>query len=134
MAKNIRRRSKTRFWQDLEVWLATLDTYLPLEKLKILFGIHEESPSSVSNFIILIAKQFIWRTKFGSKNLEIALFQKYFYSKLIDLRNALIYRERLHEFSIWNNIFDFMSVLPACTAETVAHMPTSDIPTADPTD
>ena len=122
------------FWHDLQAWLATLDTILPIEKLKILFGIHEESASSVSNFIILNAKQFIWRTKFGSKKLEIPLFQKYFYSKLIDLRNALIFRERLYEFSVWNNIFDFMSVLPTCTAETVAPTPTTDTPTADLTD
>ena len=119
------------FWQVLHDWLATLDTHLPLEKLKILFGLHEEPASSVLNFIILNAKQFIWRTKFGTKTLDISRFQKYLYSKLTDLRNALMFRETLYEFDIWNNIFDCMSVLPACTAEIVAPTPELDNPTAD---
>ena len=40
----------------------------------------------------------------------------------------------LYEFNIWNNIYDFMSALPACAAETAALLPTTDTPTADPTD
>ena len=123
------------FWEELQAWLATLNTYLPSEERKILFGVHEEPATSVLNLIILNAKQFIWRSKFGSKSLEISLFHKFLFSKLTDLKNALIFSEKLKEFDVWNNIFNCMSVLPACTAQTVivAPVPVPDTPTVDPT-
>ena len=121
------------FWQELQHWLATLGTFLPTEKNKILFGVHEEPATSVLNVIIMYAKQFIWRSKFGSKSLEISLFHKFLFSKLTDLKNALLFSEKLIEFDKWINIFDCMSVLPVCIAQTVASVPVADTLTADQT-
>ena len=87
-----------KLWQEIKTWLATLNITLPLDRKKILFGIHDEAIFSPTNYLILCNKYFIWRSKFLSKDLSLGLFQKYLLAKLNDQRNALIYCEKLHQF------------------------------------
>jgi hypothetical protein len=119
-----------KLWQELKTWLATLNVQLPLDRIKLLFGIHEEDCSSVLNYIILSVKQFIWKTKFGSKDLSLNLFQKFLFSKLADKQNALNYCGKSRDFDIWNDLYNCMSRLPACTAPDVAPLPTQQAPAA----
>ena len=53
-----------RFWDGLTDFFIDNNIFIPLERNKILFGIHNEPPDSVSNFVILCAKQYIWNNKF----------------------------------------------------------------------
>ena len=100
------------FWQNLNIWLATLDINIPLDRVKLLFGVLTEPSNSVVNFTILCSKSFIWRSKFSTKELSLASFQKYFLHKLTDLKhvNKMIGKE--NKFEVWNDIYDYLSRLP----------------------
>ena len=112
-----------KLWQEIKTWLGTLGTNLPLSRTSLLFGIHDQKSSSVENYIILVAKHFIWKTKFTSKDLSLGLFQKYLKSKLEDIKNALIVSDKEKKFDQWKLIFDCLSRLPVCSAQTEAPLP-----------
>ena len=125
-----------KLWQELKHWLVTLNLNLPLNRAKLLFGIHEEASNSKLNFIILCTKYFIWKTKFGSKNLTLSLLQKFIYLKLTEHKDALFYGGKIVQFQDWNDIYDCLSRIPECTAQDVALSPTQalvpDTPAVDP--
>ena len=111
-------------WQDVKVWLATLNMTLPLNITKVLFGIHEEHSFSPLNYTILCVKYYIWRVKFQNKDLSLGSFQKYFFQKLNYQRNAFIYRGDIHGFEKMCIIYESLLRLPGCSAQaTVAPMP-----------
>ena len=121
-----------KLWQEVKIWLATLNYNLPLDRTKLMFGLHDQASSSVLNYVILCVKYFIWKTKFQSKDLSLPIFQKYLKSKLEDLKDAYIYIEKEKQFNQWNNVYVYLSRLP-CNAINEAPLPTqSDIPAADP--
>ena len=74
---------------------------MPLSRTSRLFVIHAQKSSSIENYIILVAKHFIWKKKFTSKDLSIGLFQKYLKSKLEDIKNALIVADKEKKFDQW---------------------------------
>ena len=76
-------------WQSIKTWLATLDIILPLDRAKLLFGIHNEQCNSTLNYIILCAKNCIWKAKFTTKDVSLENFQKYLYYKLTDKKKCL---------------------------------------------
>ena len=102
-------------WQEIYNWLGTLNLVLPLERNKILFGVLEEPSNSNTNYIILCAKYFIWRSKFINTNLSLAIFQKYLFLKLNELKEAFIYRGKMSEFSKFALIYDCLSRQQECT-------------------
>ena len=53
-----------QFWDGLTDFLIDNGIFIPFKRNKILFGIHKEPSDSVNNFIILCAKQYIWKNKF----------------------------------------------------------------------
>ena len=114
-----------KLWQEIKTWLATLDINLPIDKTVILFGNHEQASSSVSNFLILCAKGFIWKSKFTTKQLSLILFQVHLYQKLNDIKNAYILSEKQGKFEQWNDIYVYLSRLPECTMYE-ATMPLSE--------
>ena len=71
-----------KLWQEIRAWLAPLETNLPLDRTKLLFGILDEPSNSILNYIILCAKHYILRSKFTSKNISLIMYQKYLYQKL----------------------------------------------------
>ena len=114
-------------WQSIKTWLATLDIILPLDRAKLLFGIHNERCNSILNYIILCAKNFIWKAKFTTKDLSLENFQKYLYYKLTDKRNAYVLMGKECHFKCWINIYLFLSRLPGCTVnDHVAALPEQD--------
>ena len=100
------------FWQNLNIWLATLDINIPLDRVKLLFGVLTEPSNSVVNFTILCSKSFIWRSKFSTKELSLASFQKYFLHKLTDLKHVYKMIGKENKFEVWNDIYDYLSRLP----------------------
>ena len=52
------------FWQEVHDFFIQLNFFVPLDRSKILFGIHHKPPDSTVNYILLAGKQYIWRNKF----------------------------------------------------------------------
>ena len=88
----------------------SFDTKLPFGFKNILFGFLQEPPDSKINFIILIAKGYIWKTKFKNTELTLNAFQRYFKSKLEDLKHSYDYMEKTRLFDQWNAIYDYLSL------------------------
>ena len=113
----------TQLWSEIKNWLATLNINFEITEKVVLFGIHSEESTSVLNTIILSVKHFIWITKFGSKNLSLILFQKYFLNKLQEKKDAFLESEIVHKFDCWVIIFEHLSRLPECPVLNEASMP-----------
>ena len=92
-------------WQTIKAWLGTLNFEVSFDRTSLLFGNHSEDSSSVENYVILVAKYFIWKAKFTNKDLSIELFKKYLKSKLDDLKNAYAYSDKVDKFEQWNSIY-----------------------------
>ena len=112
-----------KLWQEKKTWLATLNINIPLDRNKLIFGIHDEAIFSPTNYVILCTKYFIWRTKFLSKDLSLGLFHRYLFAKLNDQRNAFIYSGKMHQFNQMNVIYNCLSRLPGCSAQNEAPLP-----------
>ena len=52
------------FWNEVHNFFIQMNILIPLIRHKILFGVHDKKPDSISNYIILTAKQYIWHNKF----------------------------------------------------------------------
>ena len=61
------------FWQELTDFTLANGIFLPFERNKIIFGIHNEPPNSVNNIIMLSAKYYIWSTKFRETRTHLSL-------------------------------------------------------------
>ena len=111
------------------MWLGTLGLQLNMNRNKALFGDHEKSITACENYLILIAKYFIWKSKFTNKDVSLNLFKKYLFNKLSDLKNALTYANKIENFSQWNEIYNELSRLP-CFEQEVASLPLRQAPAA----
>ena len=90
-----------KFWIEVADCLDSLGVTIPLDRKVLLFGIHDQSVSSVSNVVILNAKQYIWGSKHARVPLHLTAFKKHLYTKLTDLRNAYLH---INEMGIANEI------------------------------
>ena len=71
----------------------------------VIFGLSKESMKSVTNFVLLVAKGFIWKCRFEFAPLLLATFKKYLKTKLEDLKNSLEYINKIELFVQWINMF-----------------------------
>ena len=115
------------FWIELAGWLGTLGLQLNMSRNTALFGVHEKCITSIENYLILVSKYYIWKTKFTNKEVSLNLFKKYLFNKLSDLKNALTYANKIEDFSQWNVIYNELSRLP-CFEQEVASLPLSQAP------
>ena len=95
-----------KLWQAIQTWLGTLNVGITIDRSVILFGNHNESSSSVENYIILAAKYFIWKAKFTNKDLSVDLFKNYLKYKLDDIKNAYVVVNKNVLFEQWTSIYD----------------------------
>ena len=109
-------------WNDIRVWLGTLNLELPVDKKQLLFGILKEKSTSILNELILNVKYFIWISKFGSKTLSLSLFQKFLLNKL-QVKKDAFQDSRSEKFEQFNNVYDALCRLLECPALPVAPMP-----------
>ena len=72
----------------------------------ILFGYHNESMKSIVNFVILVAKAYIWKSKFEHAPLQILLFKKYLKTKLEDLKFSFEFIDKSELFEQWVDIYE----------------------------
>ena len=94
-----------KLWYDIVDWLNSIDVGVPTDKKNLLFGVHTEQFDSVSNYVILCTKYYIWVTKQKQQSPTFVAFKKYFFTKLEDLKNAYTFLEKNDKFNHWNNIY-----------------------------
>ena len=107
-------------WSCLEVrdfWTMvgnTLTLYFPNFKLgrkEAIFGDIQSRGDSIINTVILLAKQFLWRQKFGSKIIDELQFIIYIRSELNFLVKTLEFKgERLHLSVDWVKILQHFNI------------------------
>ena len=86
--------------------LITKLIYIPIDRNKILFGDHDEKATSASNYIILAAKQYIWRTKFRHQNgnLSVHAFNNILKHKTEEMKAAAMMLKNDDMYDFWNDI------------------------------
>ena len=95
-----------KFWAEVKYYLLDFTHTLPLSRLQILFGIHDESFDSISNTAILLGKRVIW----ASKHKKILPTLQHFKKSLKDYLVLLCYCHRIKNTSQifhdqWGDIF-----------------------------
>ena len=96
-------------WSEVGSWLDTLDVKIPSNKKLLLFGCVDQSVSSVSNYIILTVKYYIWVSRLNNNPLNVAGYKRFLYFKLEELKNAYIYEKKDHVFNQFLVIFNSLS-------------------------
>ena len=92
-------------WQQIHYFLANFQISLDYSLKTVLFGNHKEPCDSVLNYTILIAKGYIWKSKFDKSLISFIAFKKYFKHKLEDLKDSCNYIDKMFLFDRWINIF-----------------------------
>ena len=110
-------------WNSVSAWLNTHNIEFLVDKKQMLFGCHNEQSNSVTNELLLIIKYFIWLSKFGGKNLNLILCQKFLFNKLEAKKDALAFSGKSVKFDHMLVIYDILSGLPGCQAHLAAPMP-----------
>ena len=64
-----------KFWAEVADFITSLGVIIPLHNNTLLFGNHYEDVRSVSNVVILNAKQYIWRSKQAEASLNFTVFK-----------------------------------------------------------
>ena len=93
-------------WNEIKAFFNNfLENPLEFTVRNILFGYHNESMNSIVNFVILVAKAYIWKSKFEHTPLQILLFKKYLKAKLEDLKFSFEFMDKSELFEQWVDIF-----------------------------
>ena len=95
-----------QFWSDLTDLCIEIGTYLPLERNKIIFGLHDEPPDSENNFIILNAKHYIWANKFRVPHTPLCInaFKNIIKFKIDERMNVAKFLKDAVTVERWNNV------------------------------
>ena len=64
------------FWSEVKNFLSNFQIELPVSRLQILFGIHDQPYDSVENSVILLGKRFIWASKHKKQLPNFSYFKK----------------------------------------------------------
>ena len=115
-------RKATQLLKSIQEWLASFNVDFQFNVTQILFLKLDEHPLSITNFTILCFKYFIWKVKFSNGEVILPLFLQFFFSKLKDLKEAMIYRNRMYDFDRWNSIFDHLNNLSRTRPRTEQHL------------
>ena len=96
------------FWTQVKEWLHSFHIVIPLDIKTMLFGdLRKTSETIISNYVILAAKTYIWRTKFQDNPvLNFNCFKNFFKFKLEDLKNAHDFEGKSFLFDQWINILN----------------------------
>ena len=99
-------RHTQKFWTDLTDLSFDIGTFLPMERIKILFGIHNDPPDSVNNFIILTAKHDIWANKFKTPHTPLSLvaFKKLLKLRVGEKQKVAEFLNKQDDLDRWNNL------------------------------
>ena len=67
---------------------------------------HDETPNSINNYVILAAKQYIWTNKFKvpNRNLSVPAFINILKYKIEGQKQAALLLNKLNDYDGWNVI------------------------------
>ena len=92
-------------WTNVGNWLGSLGLHFTFDRKILLFGDHSQPFTSVSNYIILSVKYYIWVTRIKNQNINLLAYKKYLYYKLKELKNVYRYEKKEYKFNQWLSIF-----------------------------
>ena len=96
------------FWEMVGKFIATFYPNFKLGRKEAIFGDINTKGDSVINTLILLAKQFLWRQKFGSKNINELQFNLYLRRELILLAKVMEFMENKSSLCReWEQIFQY---------------------------
>ena len=87
-------------------WLSTVNIEIPLDIKVLLFGLLDQQSNSVTNFIILSVKYYIWKTKHQNQELSLLAFKSFLKYKIENVKNAYIYEGKEYRFEPFVNVYD----------------------------
>ena len=93
-------------WLAVGDWLGSLGIKIPVDKSKRIFGCQAQPVTSVSNYVILAIKYYIWFSRLNNHILNLTAFKKYLLFKLDELKNAFIYEKKEHKFNQWSVVYE----------------------------
>ena len=96
------------FWFEICGWLSSLTINFPLNINYVLFGYDKEPFDSKINYIMLVAKKYIWTNKFKSTPLSFIAFQSIFKQKLSELKDMYDYVGKCELFDHWLPLYDLI--------------------------
>ena len=94
------------FWLEVKNWILQFKMNIPLEIKTLIFGDEKKQVDDPCNYIILVAKYYIWRSKFQNTTLTLSAFKNFLKFKLEDHKNALEYVDKVQMFDRWLNLFN----------------------------
>ena len=96
-----------KFWGDLQTFLLQRTIFISVTRNSVIFGMHDEEPNAIPNFIILAAKQYIWTNKFKTprRNLSIAAFINILKHKIEDRIQIATLLNKLDDIDAWNDFY-----------------------------
>ena len=98
-------------WSGVRHWVESLGIILPLDTTSLLFGFHEQPITSITNYVILTIKFYIWVSRIKDQNLFLTAYQFYLYHRLDELKNAFIYDKKDHNFDPFVTLYNTLHVL-----------------------
>ena len=93
-------------WSEIGSWLENNAVKIQVNVEIVLFGFHKEPYYSVNNFVILIAKKYIWTNKFKATPLSFAAFKVILRQKLLELNEMYEFIGQNEKFSQWSQIYN----------------------------
>ena len=99
------------FWTRVENILNIFFPEFKLDKKEAIFGDCKSKGNSIINTILIFSKKFIWRQKFGSKNLSALQYKIFMQNELKFLLDTMQYRENIDNFHFeWFDILHFFGI------------------------
>ena len=89
------------FWFEICGWLKNLSINFPLNINYVLFGYEKEPFDSTINYIMLVAKRYIWTNKFKSTPLSVVAFLTILKQKLLEQNDMYDYEGKSELFDHW---------------------------------
>ena len=81
--------------------------YTPTRE-QFIFGYHNQSFFQPKNYITLVVKKYIWKTKFKSVNLTMVGFKSLLKSYICDLKFIFELKNTPERFNEWNTIYNLL--------------------------
>ena len=98
----------SQFLRDIVAFIDTSDIDFNPTKEQFLFGNDKFQPYSPQNFICLVLKKYIWRTKFKTTTLTLVGFKPQLKNYLCDLKYMFQYKNHANQFDEWNTLFEML--------------------------
>ena len=86
--------------------LHTFDFRVPTDITQLIFGITSESPNSQNNYLVLLIKQYIWKSRFGHNGyLSLGIFKEFLKGKLSEIKEVYNFYNENISFNKWLILF-----------------------------